>query len=616
MLPMPFDDPATYEGHSGVDFGQPMYTPVRASGPGRIFGPAYNDRCGYGLWVSYDGYPDILYCHLPSDGWRAAAGTRISEGDVIAYVGSTGNSTGPHLHVEVEGYATTAGFWRFFDPNRVVGGGGGGGGVQFPARELYGADWVISGQQKLQRLGYDVGPSGADGYDGADTQNAVKRLEARGGLDQEGVYGPAANELADRLLATKNGHRAFPLPAGWYFGPEDGPVESVSGFHSYREDLIDWQTQMQARGWIIEPDGLYGTSTGDVAEAFQEEKGLKVDRKIGAETWDMAWEAPVTPPGGGVTPPPPADGEGRNATKDKGSLIPPRLTADIQAFLGVPQTGVWDKATSDKTAEFQTAREIDVDRVWGITCDGLAFPPAGNHGLGADWSFARPEMDKLKRQGLVPIGRYLWNPKYADGSTNKGISGAEYAELIAGGRQPFFYFEEDYTDPIRGFEEGVRQAKAAEVHRLREGLPALPINFPVDFDAPESDFPAILDGLRGAATVVGLGRTWLYGKYAIVKAAFDAGVISGACQTYAWSQGPDGFIQWDPRAQLRQWSNGQWGGSIDFIWAMAAEFGQHPVDTTTPPDLQPELVEIARAEVEKLYANVTEMRAQIGDWLK
>lgn len=125
-LPMPFDNPDTYPGHSGVDFGQPMWTAIRASGPGSVFGPAYNDRCGFGVWISYDGYPDVLYCHMPSHDGVPPRGTRINEGDVIGYVGSTGNSSGPHAHVEVENHATTAGFWEFFDPNRVVGQSGGG----------------------------------------------------------------------------------------------------------------------------------------------------------------------------------------------------------------------------------------------------------------------------------------------------------------------------------------------------------------------------------------------------------------------------------------------------------------------------------------------------------
>ena len=621
MLPMPFNDPTTYTGHSGVDFGQPMWTPIPASGPGRIWGNAYNDRCGYGVWVSYDGYPDILYCHMPSHDGVPAAGTRINEGDIIGYVGSTGNSDGPHVHVEVEDHATTAGFWEFFDPNRWVGGGSGGGAApQWPARELYGADWVTIAQQKLIRLGYDLGPDGADGYDGPATQTATIDLQKRGGLKPDGVFGPATNAYADELLNPVSGTPPFPLPEGSYFGPEGGPAESVSGWHGHTRDLARWQQQMKDRGWDIVVDGLYGPgkgttptgNTADIALPFQKEKGLYPDALIGPATWKAAWEAPVTPPGGGTDPQPPA-GIGRNATLDKGSLIPPRATKDIQAFLLVPQTDVWDQATSDAVAAMQRGWEIDEDRIWGITCDGLAFPPAGNHGLGADWSFARPDGVKLQRHGLVPIGRYLWNPLYADGRTNKGISGAEYAEHIAAGRQPFFYYEEDSTDPIRGFDEGVRQAKAAEVHRIREGLPALPINFPVDFDAPASDFPAILDGLRGAATVVGLERTWLYGKYAIVKAAFDAGVISGAVQTYAWSLDANGHIQWDPRAQLRQWSNGQWGDSVDFVYAMAAEFGQNP--PKPGPDPQPEIIQIARVEIEKLQTEVRAIQQQVDAWL-
>jgi peptidoglycan hydrolase-like protein with peptidoglycan-binding domain len=87
---------------------------------------------------------------------------------------------------------------------------------------------------------------------------------------------------------------AFPLPAGSYFGPRSGPAQSVSGYFSHRESLRAWQQRMKDRGWKIDPDGLYGDQTGDVAEAFQREKGLDADRKIGPQTWAAAWTAPVT----------------------------------------------------------------------------------------------------------------------------------------------------------------------------------------------------------------------------------------------------------------------------------------------------------------------------------
>lgn len=86
----------------------------------------------------------------------------------------------------------------------------------------------------------------------------------------------------------------FPLPKGWYFGPESGPVESVSGYHGRGEGLRVWQQQMQDRGWDIQADGRYGDETGDTAEAFQIEKNLEVDRLIGPETWGAAWTEPIT----------------------------------------------------------------------------------------------------------------------------------------------------------------------------------------------------------------------------------------------------------------------------------------------------------------------------------
>lgn len=86
----------------------------------------------------------------------------------------------------------------------------------------------------------------------------------------------------------------FPLPAGWYFGPASGPRYSVSGYYSYRANLMMWQKQMKARGWNINTDGHYTEQTANVAEAFQKEKHLGVDRKIGAKTWAAAWNLRVT----------------------------------------------------------------------------------------------------------------------------------------------------------------------------------------------------------------------------------------------------------------------------------------------------------------------------------
>src|SRR3954470_21569723 len=90
-------------------------------------------------------------------------------------------------------------------------------------------------------------------------------------------------------------HPEFPLPRGWYFGTENGPDYSVSGFHGHANDLAQWQRKMHDRGWSITVDGHCGLQTQTVASRFQREKGLHVDGFIGRETGDAAWIERVTP---------------------------------------------------------------------------------------------------------------------------------------------------------------------------------------------------------------------------------------------------------------------------------------------------------------------------------
>ena len=194
------------------------------------------------------------------------------------------------------------------------------------------------------------------------------------------------------------------------------------------------------------------------------------------------------------------------------------------------------------------------------------FPPVGSiHGV--DYSFARPDPAMLASRGVRFAARYL-----ASTANAKGLTRPEYDRLRAAGLQVPLIYEEDGKELLGGYDAGRRVAKLAEEHRLRNGLGPQPIYFNVDFDAPTTDYPAIFEALKGIASVIGLNRTGLYAGYAPVKAAFDAKLITWGFQTYAWSGG-----RWDPRAQLQQWANGQWGGSVDFTRAVAKEYGQNAV---------------------------------------
>ncbi|MBP2296334.1 murein DD-endopeptidase MepM/ murein hydrolase activator NlpD [Azospirillum rugosum] len=87
--------------HKGMDFGAPTGTPIFAAGSGVVeeVGP----HGGYGNYIRIRHNTQIstAYAHLSRIAKGTKRGARIDQGDVIGYVGTTGRSTGPHLHYEV-----------------------------------------------------------------------------------------------------------------------------------------------------------------------------------------------------------------------------------------------------------------------------------------------------------------------------------------------------------------------------------------------------------------------------------------------------------------------------------------------------------------------------------
>jgi hypothetical protein len=89
-----------YAGHSGIDLAAATGTPIRAANGGRVIFAGWSNW-GYGNAVVVEHGPVIstLYGHMSSVG--VGCGQFVNSGDVIGYVGSTGNSSGPHLHFEI-----------------------------------------------------------------------------------------------------------------------------------------------------------------------------------------------------------------------------------------------------------------------------------------------------------------------------------------------------------------------------------------------------------------------------------------------------------------------------------------------------------------------------------
>jgi len=101
----------TYAGHTGIDFPRAMGTGVYASTAGKVSStPKLAGSYGHHINLSGDGYRQI-YAHLSK--FAVKAGQKVAAGQRIGSVGSTGNSTGPHLHFEVRPGGNSSSASRF-----------------------------------------------------------------------------------------------------------------------------------------------------------------------------------------------------------------------------------------------------------------------------------------------------------------------------------------------------------------------------------------------------------------------------------------------------------------------------------------------------------------------
>lgn len=87
--------------HKGVDFAAPIGTPIFAAGNGVIEYSGRNGNYGKYIRIRHNNSYKTAYAHLNSIKKGITKGIRVNQGEVIGYLGSTGRSTGPHLHYEV-----------------------------------------------------------------------------------------------------------------------------------------------------------------------------------------------------------------------------------------------------------------------------------------------------------------------------------------------------------------------------------------------------------------------------------------------------------------------------------------------------------------------------------
>ena len=87
--------------HTGTDFAAPKGTPIMASGDGVVIKASWCGGGGNCIKIKHNSKYSTVYAHMSKFGRNIKKGSRVKQGQIIGYVGSTGMSTGPHLHYEV-----------------------------------------------------------------------------------------------------------------------------------------------------------------------------------------------------------------------------------------------------------------------------------------------------------------------------------------------------------------------------------------------------------------------------------------------------------------------------------------------------------------------------------
>lgn len=266
--------------HGGFDIANATGTPIRAAANGKVIYRGYGARSGNMITVRHAGGWTTKYMHLSR--YNVVNGASVKKGQIIGYMGSTGKSTGPHLHLQIErngatvrdaslindfrcGSSVTAGreiAYAFPGLPKT------GGSVTPPTSSSYptlrqGASGsaVIQLQNLLKARGYSVA---VDGQFGPATNTAVRRFQANIGTSADGVVGP---KTWGALEARAAGSATLKQ------GSSGGSVTAL-------------QRALNATvGTRLVVDGQFGPATRNAVVNYQKSRGLSADGVVGPRTW-------------------------------------------------------------------------------------------------------------------------------------------------------------------------------------------------------------------------------------------------------------------------------------------------------------------------------------------
>jgi hypothetical protein len=196
---------------------------------------------------------------------------------------------------------------------------------------------------------------------------------------------------------------------------------------------------------------------------------------------------------------------------------------------------------------------------------------------GVDYSESRPSPTGLVKVGKEFVGRYVgagFGPKLLDTDEAHALTdaGLMIVSLVEGA---------DPMEPLQGFGKGQEHGRLATEWHHGHGFPTPPVfYFAVDFDVQPEQWPTVQQYLQGAASIVGIDHTGIYGGLNAVEWAHLDDLARWFFQTFAWSNG-----QWFNGNQLEQYRNdvSLVGGTVDLDRAPTPWYGGWNMSTQAQP---------------------------------
>lgn len=150
--------------------------------------------------------------------------------------------------------------------------------------------WIHNGQIANR----DVGNWKRRPYSGANKHDHHIHWQSRSSLEKTTVPADALDDIV--VTAINNplrlvAHETSTIPS-WPVGPN--VVYDLSDERSYYKTVERAQRRLRERGWKIVIDGHYGPNTARIVKAFQKDKKLTSDGKLGPKTWRALWALPIT----------------------------------------------------------------------------------------------------------------------------------------------------------------------------------------------------------------------------------------------------------------------------------------------------------------------------------